>query len=172
MFSRVVGFSNSRWSPNPHASCGFGSQCWLFVDLVKIDALLYLSVFSNVDESSVYRRCNSHLHYFSVTSGDVTLLVSSSGLYSKAPRTFDPCIFFVTIIVCAIVKFNNLKMAARALLFQMCHSYFLTEVQKVLNVHSTIVAALQLSCYILYLRRLTPCLEKVFATYGGVVECA
>ena len=169
ILSCVVGFSNSRWSPNPHASCGFGSHWLLLVDLVKIDTLLYLSVFADIDQSCVYRCRDSHLQDFGVTSCDVAFLVSPGGLNSKAPRTFDPCIFFVAIIVCAIIKFNNLKMAARALFFQMCHSNFLWKIYEVLYMNSTVVAALQLSCYVVYLRRLTPCLEKVFSPDVGVV---
>lgn len=172
MRSCVMGFSSARWSPNPHSSCGFGFHCLLFVDLVKIDTLLYLSVFGDVDESGVDCRRDSHLNNLGVTSGDVAFLVASCGFDPEAPRAFDPCIFFVTVVIGSIIDSTNFKMAARALFFQMCHTYFLTEVQKVLYVNGAVVAALQLPRHVLYLRGFTPRVEIILRRYDWIVASA
>ena len=172
ILSCVVGFSNSWWSPNPHASCGFGCHCLLSIDLEKIDRLLYLSVFANVYYACLYRGSHSHFYYFGVTSGDVAFLVSPCGSHPEGPRSFEARFLFVTIFVGAIIFFYKLKMAFFAMGFEKPNAFFVLRLHEELDVWCAVVTLFELPCRKHDAVEFAPGLDVLGRVDLGVVQCS
>jgi len=172
ILSCVVGFSNSRWSPNPHAPCGFGCHCLLSVDLEKINRLFYLPVFTDVYDACLYRGGNSHLYYVGVTSGDVAFLVSSCWSHPEGPRSFESRFLFVTIFIGAIIFFNKLKMAFFAMGFEKPNAFFVLRLHEELYVWCSVFPFLELPCRKHDAVEFAPGLDVLGRVDRGVVQCS
>lgn len=87
-------------------------------DAVCIDSLLEGQVSVDTDKPLFHGFLCADLQQLLVLLCLGTLLVESGRLEAKFPRTFDPRVLFVTVVIRSIVYFNNLKMRMFAMLLK------------------------------------------------------
>jgi hypothetical protein len=145
ILSCVVGFSNARGAIDPDSSAGIVGVGGLLVDLEQVHGLLYLLVLANIDKSLFHGSGDSDLEDLLVESGDISLLVSASGSYSKCPGSVEASVILVAVFICSIIFFNKFKMGYTTLSLEKADALLIFGLHKVLDVGRAFFAFLQLA---------------------------
>lgn len=158
VISGVPRLSNSRGSPNPNPSEIFG-LCGLERSKFEgVKGLLKLEVITGWFQSLSNCFLGSHLDDLGVSTGEVSLYISLSGLNSKRPWACQSGLLLVAIVIGSIIKFNKFEMGVFTLGLEKPLALGVLGLDKVLEVNCAVLSFLELACYVDHTRDLTPLL--------------
>lgn len=112
---------------------------------IGVDILLHIKVLGDIDDASFNGLFWSDFKQLLVASSFVSFLVESCRFDSKRPRSFDPRIFFVAVIISTVINSNQFSMYLFIMLGEMCESDLIGEVEEELEMHCAFFAFLQLA---------------------------
>lgn len=101
----------------------------------------------------------------------VSLDVSLDWLLSKLEGSFQSGLFLHAVVVCTVVDSHYLEVRLRAVFLQSSQSNWLFEVEKVLNVRSTLLTFLKLPYYVGSFSFGKPKLQILLSIHRWVIVC-
>ena len=142
IISGVSRFTNSGRAINPSPTDIFGLDWLSCGDLIGVNGLLDLEVILDLNISVGDSFLRSHLKQVLISSGDISLLVTLSGLNSKSPRSIQAGVLFVAICIGSIIKLYLFEMGYTAMFFEKPEFLGLFTMDVVLNVRGAFFSLL------------------------------